>query len=69
LRAKHDAAQAAVLDMGCPRTRVYLCTLLDATLRSPDAENPSLLETILEVVDSSITSARATTCCRPFRGV
>src|ERR1700691_4879963 len=44
------------LDMGLRLERaVYLCTLLDATLRSPDAENPSLLETILEVVDSSIT--------------
>jgi uncharacterized circularly permuted ATP-grasp superfamily protein/uncharacterized alpha-E superfamily protein len=44
------------LDMGLRLERaVYLCTLLDATLRSPDAENPSLLEAILEVVDSSIT--------------
>jgi uncharacterized alpha-E superfamily protein len=34
---------------------VYLGTLLDATLRSPDAENPSVLEAVLEVVDSSIT--------------
>jgi uncharacterized alpha-E superfamily protein len=44
------------LDMGLRLERaVYLCTLLDATLRSPDAENPSLLEAVLEVVDSSIT--------------
>jgi uncharacterized circularly permuted ATP-grasp superfamily protein/uncharacterized alpha-E superfamily protein len=44
------------LDMGLRLERaVYLCTLLDATLLSPDAENPSLLEAILEVVDSSIT--------------
>jgi uncharacterized alpha-E superfamily protein len=44
------------LDMGLRLERaVYLCTLLDATLRSPDAETPSLLEAILEVVDSSIT--------------
>ena len=44
------------LDMGLRLERaVYLCTLLDATLRSPEAENPSLLEAILEVVDSSIT--------------
>ena len=44
------------LDMGLRLERaMYLCTLLDATLRSPDAENPSLLEAILEVVDSSIT--------------
>jgi uncharacterized alpha-E superfamily protein len=44
------------LDMGLRLERaVYLCTLLDATLRSAEAENPSLLEAILEVVDSSIT--------------
>ena len=44
------------LDMGLRIERaVYLCTLLDAVLASPDAENPSLLETVLEVVDSSIT--------------
>jgi uncharacterized circularly permuted ATP-grasp superfamily protein/uncharacterized alpha-E superfamily protein len=44
------------LDMGLRIERaMYLCTLLDATLRSPDAENPSLLEAVLEVVDSSIT--------------
>jgi uncharacterized alpha-E superfamily protein len=34
---------------------LYLGTLLDSTLRSPDAENPSVLETVLEVADSSIT--------------
>jgi uncharacterized circularly permuted ATP-grasp superfamily protein/uncharacterized alpha-E superfamily protein len=44
------------LDMGLRLERaIYLCTLLDATLRSPEAENPSLLEAVLEVVDSSIT--------------
>jgi uncharacterized alpha-E superfamily protein len=44
------------LDMGLRLERaVYLCTLLDATLSSPEAENPSLLEAVLEVVDSSIT--------------
>jgi uncharacterized alpha-E superfamily protein len=44
------------LDMGLRIERaVYLCTLLDATLRSPDAENPSVLEAVLEVADSSIT--------------
>jgi uncharacterized circularly permuted ATP-grasp superfamily protein/uncharacterized alpha-E superfamily protein len=44
------------LDMGLRIERaVYLCTLLDATLNSPDAENPSLLEAVLEVADSSIT--------------
>ena len=44
------------LDMGLRLERaVYLGTLLDATLRSPEAENPSLLEALLEVVDSGIT--------------
>lgn len=44
------------LDMGLRIERaVYLCTLLQATLHSPDAENPSVLEAVLEVADSSIT--------------
>jgi len=44
------------LDMGLRIERaVYLCTVLDATLNSLDAENPSLLEAVLEVADSSIT--------------
>ena len=44
------------LDRGLRLERAgYLCTLLDATLRSPEAENPSVLEAVLEVVDSSIT--------------
>jgi uncharacterized alpha-E superfamily protein len=44
------------LDMGLRLERaIYIATLLDATLRSPEAENPSLLEAVLEVVDSSIT--------------
>ena len=44
------------LDMGLRIERaVYLCTLLDAALNSTDAENPSLLEAVLEVADSSIT--------------
>jgi len=44
------------LDMGLRIERaVYLSTLLDATLHSPDAENPSVLEAVLEVADSSIT--------------
>jgi uncharacterized alpha-E superfamily protein len=44
------------LDMGLRIERtIYIGTLLDATLRSPEAENPSLLEAVLEVVDSSIT--------------
>ena len=44
------------LDMGLRIERaVYLGTLLDATLHSADAENPSVLEAVLEVADSSIT--------------
>lgn len=44
------------IDMGLRLERaVYLGTLLDATLRSPDAENPSVLEAVLEIADSSIT--------------
>ena len=44
------------LDMGLRIERaVYLSTLLDATLHSTDAENPSVLEAVLEVADSSIT--------------
>ena len=44
------------LDMGLRIERaLYLCVLLDATLHSPDAENPSVLEAVLEVADSSIT--------------
>jgi uncharacterized alpha-E superfamily protein len=44
------------LDMGLRIERaVYLATLLSAALRSPEAENPSLLEAVLEVADSSIT--------------
>jgi len=44
------------LDMGLRLERaVYLCTLLDATLGSPEADNPSVLEAVLEVADSSIT--------------
>lgn len=44
------------LDMGLRLERaVYLCTLLDATLRAAEADNPSVLEAVLEVADSSIT--------------
>jgi uncharacterized alpha-E superfamily protein len=44
------------LDIGLRIERaLYLGTLLDAVLRSPEAENPSLLEAVLEAVDSSIT--------------
>jgi uncharacterized circularly permuted ATP-grasp superfamily protein/uncharacterized alpha-E superfamily protein len=44
------------IDMGLRIERaVYLCTLLDSTLSSPEADNPSVLEAVLEVADSSIT--------------
>ncbi|WP_395738384.1 circularly permuted type 2 ATP-grasp protein [Prosthecobacter sp.] len=44
------------LDMGHRIERtVYICELLRAGLHSDDAENPSLLEAILEVGDSTIT--------------
>ena len=44
------------IDMGLRIERaVYLGTLLDSTLRSADPENPSVLEAVLEVADSSIT--------------
>ena len=44
------------IDMGLRLERtLYLATLLDSTLKLPDAENPSLLEAVLEVADSSIT--------------
>jgi len=44
------------LDMGGRLERaVYLCSLLNAALRSPEADNPSVLEAVLEVADSSIT--------------
>jgi len=44
------------LDMGLRLERaIYLGTLLDATLRLPEADNPSVLEAVLEVADSSIT--------------
>jgi uncharacterized circularly permuted ATP-grasp superfamily protein/uncharacterized alpha-E superfamily protein len=44
------------IDMGLRIERaIYLSTLLDAALRAPDTDNPSALEAILEVADSSIT--------------
>jgi uncharacterized alpha-E superfamily protein len=44
------------LDMGLRIERSsYLCSLLLNALRSPDADNPSMLETVLEIADSSIT--------------
>ena len=44
------------IDLGLRIERaIYLGTMLDATLRSPDGDNPSVLEAVLEVADSSIT--------------
>ena len=44
------------LDIGLRLERaIYLATLLGATLHSPKAEDPSVLEAVLEVADSSIT--------------
>lgn len=44
------------LDIGMRLERaIYLGRLLNATLHAPDAENPSVLEAVLEVVDCSIT--------------
>jgi len=44
------------LDIGLRIERaVYLCAFLDASLRSPEADNPSMLETVLEVCDSTLT--------------
>jgi uncharacterized circularly permuted ATP-grasp superfamily protein/uncharacterized alpha-E superfamily protein len=44
------------LDMGHRIERsLYLCTLLGCALRSPVATNPSLLEALLEIADSSLT--------------
>jgi uncharacterized circularly permuted ATP-grasp superfamily protein/uncharacterized alpha-E superfamily protein len=44
------------LDMGLRLERaLYLGSLLNGTLRSPEADNPSVLEAVLEVADSSIT--------------
>ncbi len=44
------------LDMGRRIERgVYLCTFLSNALDSPEADNPSLLETVLDVCDCAIT--------------
>ncbi|MEW6302501.1 MAG: circularly permuted type 2 ATP-grasp protein, partial [Verrucomicrobiota bacterium] len=44
------------LDMGHRLERaVYLCNFTQSALRSPEADNASLLETVLEVADCSIT--------------
>ena len=34
---------------------LYLCTLLDCALRSPEPDNPSVLEAVLEYADSTLT--------------
>jgi uncharacterized alpha-E superfamily protein len=44
------------LDMGQRIERsIHLCIFLDHALASPDADNPSVLEAVLEVADSTIT--------------
>jgi uncharacterized alpha-E superfamily protein len=44
------------LDMGQRIERsIYLCAFLNHALASPDADNPSMLEAVLEVADSVIT--------------
>ena len=44
------------LDMGLRIERsIYLCTFLDCALSSPEADNPSILEAVLEVADSTLT--------------
>ena len=44
------------LDMGQRIERsIHLCAFLDHALGSPEADNPSVLEAVLEVADSSIT--------------
>jgi uncharacterized circularly permuted ATP-grasp superfamily protein/uncharacterized alpha-E superfamily protein len=44
------------LDMGVRLERsIYLASFLYSALRSPEADNPSVLETVLEVADNTIT--------------
>lgn len=44
------------LDIGCRIERsLQLCSLLDTVLSSAEADNPSVLEAVLEVCDSTIT--------------
>lgn len=44
------------IDMGQRIERsIYLCTLLERALQSPEADNPSLLEALLDVADSTLT--------------
>jgi uncharacterized circularly permuted ATP-grasp superfamily protein/uncharacterized alpha-E superfamily protein len=44
------------LDIGLRLERgMHLCTFLDCALRSREADNPSVLETVLEIADSTLT--------------
>ncbi len=44
------------IDLGLRIERALsLCTFLNCSLRSPEADNPSVLETVLEVADSTLT--------------
>jgi uncharacterized alpha-E superfamily protein len=44
------------LDMGVRIERsIYLATFLECALRSPEADNPSVLEAVLEVADNALT--------------
>jgi len=44
------------LDIGLRIERsIYLCSFLDSALHSPESNNPSVLEAVLEVADSSLT--------------
>ncbi len=44
------------LDIGCRIERAFqTCSLLDAALQTVEAENPSVLEAVIEVCDSTIT--------------
>ena len=44
------------IDLGMRIERALcLCTFLDCSLRSPEADNPSVLEMVLEVADSTLT--------------
>ena len=44
------------IDIGLRIERALsLCTFLNRALHSPEADNPSLLETVLEVADSTLT--------------
>ena len=63
---KHDPrAGWRFIDMGLRIERaIYLGTLLDGKLRSPEADNASVLEAVLEWTTAPSPTARATVCCR-----